>query len=282
MATTGLVLEGGGMRGGYTAGVLDFFIDKGIEFPYCIGVSAGACNALSYIAKQRKRYYHANTDYLNDKRYMGLGNFFKTGYYLGNRFIFDDITYKLVPLDIDGFEREVKKFVVVTTDCETGKACYNEVKSVKDNDYIIEASSSLPLMSPIVEFEGKKLLDGGIADSIPVEYALNDGCDRAVVVLTQHKGYRKGKNKLIPIIKMRYGKYPKMIEALKNRADCYNKTLDRIEELEKEGKVFVIRPKEPVKVGRMERSVEKITELYETGFKEAEEQYENLMEFLSK
>lgn len=270
------------MRGGYTAGVLDFFIDKGIEFPYCIGVSAGACNALSYIAKQRKRYYHANTDYIADKRYMGIGNLIKTGYYLGNRFIFDDITYKLVPLDIEGFEREVKEFVVVTTDCETGKACYHSVKKVSENVKLIEASSSLPLISPIVEENGQKLLDGGIADSIPFERAFSDGCDKLVVILTQHGGYRKGKNKALPLIKALYRKYPKMVEAMKNRALCYNASLDRLSELEREGKAFVIRPKEPVKVGRMERSAEKITELYETGYREAEEAYEKLSEFLGR
>lgn len=161
------------MRGGYTAGVLDAFIEEGVAFDYCIGVSAGACNALSYIGKQKGRYIRANTDYLRDPRYMGLRSMLKTGHFLGNRFIFDDITNELVPLDFEAFARETPycPFTVVTTDCFTGKARYDVISDLHEQWRLVEASSSLPLISPAVAYEGTMLMDGGVSDSIPIRRA---------------------------------------------------------------------------------------------------------------
>lgn len=282
MAKIGLVLEGGGMRGGYTAGVLDALMDAKLTFSYCIGVSAGACNALSFIAKQRKRYFFANTRYLRDKRYMSASNFFKTGYPLGNRFIFDDITFTLVPLDIAGFERETAgcPLTVVTTDVQTGQPLYDILSDVHSQIALVEASSSLPFISPIVEYNGIARLDGGISDSIPVRRALADGCDKLVIILTQDESYRKGPNKMLPLLKLRYGKYPNMLLALKNRHLMYNAALEDTRRLEQEGRAFVIRPKQPVTLGRMERDPQKIEALYETGYQDGMAALTGLQKFM--
>lgn len=267
---TGLVLEGGGMRGGYTAGVLDAFLDHGISFPYCIGVSAGACNAVSYIARQRKRYYYANTRYLRDKRYMGLHCLMKTGYLFGNRFVFDDLAYELVPLDFDGFQKWTPEcpFTAVTTDCRTGQPRYDIVRDLRAEGALIEASSSLPLLSPMIEYQGALLMDGGVSDSIPVRRAFADGCDQVVAILTQAAGYRKKPNRLMPLIRRRYRQYPNLVSALERRHVGYNETLDWIAQKERDGSVLVIQPKKPVEIGRMERNPEKITALYEDGLRD--------------
>ncbi len=280
---TGLVLEGGGMRGGYTAGVLDAFLDHGISFPYCIGVSAGACNAVSYIARQRKRYYYANTRYLKDKRYMGLYCLWKTGYLFGNRFVFDDLAYKLVPLDFDGFQQRTVEcpFTAVTTDCRTGLPRYDVIRDLRAEGALIEASSSLPLLSPMVEYQGALLMDGGVSDSIPVRRAYEDGCDRTVVILTQAAGYRKGPNRLMPLIRRKYKRYPNLVNVLEKRHISYNDTLGWLSQREQEGSALVIRPKKPVEIGRMERSPEKITALYEDGLRDGAATARSVQAFLT-
>lgn len=267
---TGLVLEGGGMRGGYTAGVLDAFLDEGIAFSYCIGVSAGACNALSYIGKQRKRYYYANTRYLKDSRYMGIRSLLKTGYLFGNRFVFDDITLRLVPLDFAAFQRESPHcpLTVVTTDCQTGKPRYDVIQNLTTEMKLVEASSSLPILSPMVSYQGRLLMDGGISDSVPVRRALEDGCEKLVVILTQAADYRKSPNQLMPLIRRTYHAYPRLVRLLEKRHIVYNETLDFLAEQEREGKVLIIRPQKPVEIGRMERNPEKITALYEDGLQD--------------
>lgn len=273
------------MRGGYTAGVLDAFLDLGIEFPRCVGVSAGACNALSYIAKQQGRYYRANTEYLHDKRYMGLWSLIHTGYLFGNRFVFDDITFDLVPLDVEGFLRESPNcpLTVVTTDVRTGLPRYDVIDDFLNQMCLVEASSSLPLLSPMIPYEGTLLMDGGISDSIPVRHMLEQpGCARAVVILTQHRAYRKTANRMMPLIRLTYRKFPALCRALEHRHEAYNATLDEIAQLEQEGRVFVIRPQKPVEIGRMERSVPKIAALYEEGYREAMAAAEALTAFLSQ
>ena len=265
----GIVLEGGGMRGGYTAGVLDAFIENGITFDYCIGVSAGACNALSFIGRQKGRYIRANTEYLNDPRYMGLHSLLKTGYFLGNRFIFDDITDTLVPLDFDAFHKGLQTcpFVCVTTDCETGLARYDEITDLQAQRALVEASSSLPLISPTIPYDGHFLMDGGVADSIPLKRAQADGCRKCVVILTQDASYRKKKNKLMMPLRLKYGKrFPNMVKALERRYLSYNETLDYVESEKEAGRAFVIQPGAPVTVGRMERNRDNIMALYQTGY----------------
>lgn len=270
------------MRGGYTAGVLDAFIDNGIHFPCCVAVSAGACNALSYIARQRKRYYYANTRFLKDKKYMGLWSLLHTGHLFGNRFVFDDITFRLEPLDVEAFEREVQQdtLTVVTTDVQTGEACYDRMEKAREPITLVEASSSLPLISPMVEYNGRLRMDGGISDSIPVDRALAEGCDKLVVILTQDAAYRKKPNSLMPLLRLVYRKYPALLRALERRHIVYNAQLERVEQLEREGRAFVIRPGKPVEIGRMERDPEKITVLYEEGLREAEAVMDSLKAFL--
>lgn len=273
------------MRGGYTAGVLDAFIEEGITFDYCIGVSAGACNALSYIGKQKGRYIRANTDYLRDPRYMGLRCMLKTGHFLGNRFIFDDITNDLVPLDFDAFARETPScpFTVVTTDCFTGKARYDVISDLHKQWRLVEASSSLPLISPTVPYGKTVLMDGGASDSIPIRRAQADGCTRLVAILTQDASYRKKKSRVLALLRIVYGrKYPKLVGALKNRHTVYNEQLDYAAEQEKAGTVFLIRPTNPVVVGRMERNPEKIRALYQIGYLDGKANAAKVKAFLGK
>lgn len=279
----GLVLEGGGMRGSYTAGVLDGMIDAGIVFPYCIGVSAGACNALSYIAKQRGRYYHAVTDYLRDKRYMGWYSLMKTGYFFGNRFVFDDIAYDLVPLDFVGLERELPNWElrVVTTDCLTGKPCYDRITELSELP-LVEGSSSLPLVSPVLHYRGRLLMDGGVSDSIPIRRAEEDGCEKNVVILTRDASYQKNPSRTASLVRLRYPRYPKLAEALARRHEEYNRALAEVLEREKAGAAFVIRPGEPVAIGRMERDVQKITALYESGLRDIRAMLPALRQFLAE
>lgn len=279
---TGLILEGGGMRGGYTAGVLDAFIDAGVAFSYCIGVSAGACNALSYIGRQRKRYYYANTVYLNDRRYMGLCSLLKTGYLFGNRFVFEDITFDLVPLDFEAFQRGARDcpLTVVTTDCVTGSPRYDVIGDLRAEMKLVEASSSLPLLSPMIAYGGSLLMDGGISDSIPVKRAFADGCDRVVCLLTQDASYRKGENRLLPFLRHRYRAYPGLVRALETRHTVYNGTLDFLAAQERAGRALILRPGKPVEIGRMERSVEKITALYEDGLLDGAEAAPRVLRFL--
>ena len=284
MTKNGLVLEGGGMRGGYTAGVLDAFIEEGISFDYCIGVSAGACNALSYIGRQKGRYIRANTEYLRDPRYMGIRCLFKTGHYLGNRFIFDDITNELVPLDFDAYQDGTRTcpFTAVTTDCATGSARYDVISDLNTQWKLVEASSSLPLVSPVVFYKGNALVDGGVADSIPIRRAEEDGCTHIVAILTQDPSYRKKKSHAQLLIQLAYHKkYPKLVEALRRRRDTYNMQLDYAAQQEKAGKVFLIRPIQPVTVGRMERNPEKIRSLYQIGYLDGKANAAKVKTFLS-
>lgn len=281
----GLVLEGGGMRGGYTAGVLDAFIEENITFDYCIGVSAGACNALSYIGKQKGRYIRANTEYLRDPRYMGFRSLLKTGHLLGNKFIFEDITNDLVPLDFDAYQQGVQTcpFTAVTVDCMTGKARYDVISDLKKQWRLVEASSSLPLISPTIPYGDAFLMDGGAADSIPIRRAQEDGCTRCVAILTQDASYRKKKSSSQQLVRLFYGKkYPKLVKTLKNRYLTYNEQLDYAKEQEKAGDVLIIRPAQPVTVGRMERNPEKIMTLYQAGYLDGKANAAKVKAFIGK
>lgn len=281
MSKIGMVLEGGGMRGVYTAGVLDFFMDKNFYPDGVIGVSAGACHATSYLSKQRGRNFRVNTKYLNNKEYLSLTSLIKTGSLFGMEFMFHRIPEELEPYDYETFNRSNIEYIAVSTDMETGKPFYKVIKDAKHDIDYIQASSSLPLLSRPVEREGRKLLDGGVGDSIPISYMVNHGYDKNIVVLTQCADYRKGKNNLLPIIRHNYKKYPKFVEALADRHIRYNKTLDELKQLEKEGKAFVIRPSNPVTISRVEKNVEKLQALYEEGYNDALRQYQAMKEYLS-
>lgn len=280
MKHIGLVLEGGGMRGLYTSGVLDFFMEKDLYFPYVIGVSAGACNAASYLSKQIGRSRNININYANDPRYLSYTNLVKHGSLFGMDFLFDEIPNKLVPFDCETYNKSKQRFIIVTTDCTTGKVVYFDKDNCEDILPILKASSSLPFVSPIVEYKGMKLLDGGIADPIPIRKSIDDGNTKNVVVLTRNKGYRKKPFKLKWLARRVYSKYDKLVEALVNRYKLYNQTLEYIGKLEKEGSIFVIRPSQPLDINRIERNPEKLEGLYKMGYEDAKKLYYKMEKWL--
>lgn len=281
MKNIGLVLEGGGMRGLFTAGVLDLFLDKNIEFKYIVGVSAGSCNAVSYISKQYQRNLRINTHYLKDKRYFSLKNLFKTGSLFGMDMIFNVIPNQLDPLDFNAFNNSDCKMISISTNCETGKAEYHEIKDIKNDLLPIQATMSLPLISQIVEYEGKFLLDGGIVNPIPIKKSIDDGNFKNVIVLTQDINYIKPPIKNISFIKRSYKKFPNLINAIEKRHIIYNQTTKFIKDLEAHEKAFVIRPEFPLNVKRLERNKSKLEALYKQGYEQALSQLESLNKFLN-
>jgi len=262
----GLVLEGGGMRGVFTCGVLDYFMDNDIYFPYAIGVSAGACNGLSYMSRQRGRAKYSNIDLLEKYRYIGLRHFIKKKNIMDFDLLFKEFPEKIIPYDYDAYFLSENRFEMVTTNCLTGKPEYFEEKENKDRLLdIVRASSSLPLMCPVSYVDDVPMLDGGICDSIPVQRAIDTGFDRNIVVLTRNHGYRKEK-KDIKIPSFVYRKYPAIREVLSRRNTIYNDQLELVEKLEDKGKVLVIRPEQPVEVDRIEKDVKKLRDLYDHGY----------------
>lgn len=282
MNGVGLVLEGGGMRGVYTAGVLEFFMEKELYFPYVIGVSAGACNAASYISRQRGRNKIVTIDYSQDERYLSVKNLIREKSLFGMKFIFEEIPQRLERFDFETFEQSPQKFVIGTTHCRTGKPQYFEKSACQDALAVCRASSSLPFVAPIVEIEGHPLLDGGIVDPIPIKKSIADGNHRNVLILTREKVYRKSPPKGKWVIKQRYRKYPQLAEAIVNRYKVYNETLGYIEKLEESGQVFVIRPAEMPQVDRIEKDYQKLMDLYDKGYEDAERQYESLKAWMDQ
>ena len=263
---TGLVLEGGGMRGVFTCGVLDYLMDRKISFPYAIGVSAGACNGLSYMSHQRGRGKYSNIDLLAKYKYIGIRPLVKKRGLIDQQLLFHRFPDRILPYNYKAYAENPARFEMVTTDCMTGRACYWEEKfDEKRIIDIVKASSSLPYACPIIYVDGRPMLDGGIVDSIPLLRAYEQGYDKCVVVLTRNKGYRKS-TKDVPVPSFIYKKYPRLRVALRNRNKIYNEQLELVERLEKEGKIIVIRPEKPIVVGRMETSVKKLTDLYEQGY----------------
>ncbi len=263
---SGLILEGGGMRGIFTIGVLDNFMDRGISFPYIIGVSAGACNALSYISGQRGRAKFSNIDMLEKYRYIGLRHLITKGNIMDFDLLFHKLPEEIYPYDYKALANSDVRFEVVTTSCITGKACYFEEKNdPKRVINLVKASSSLPFVCPITHVDGEPMLDGGVADSIPIERAMSQGFTDNLVVLTRNKGYRKPwKGTKVPFFM--YRKYPNAKEAIRSRNIIYNSQIELAERMEEEGRLLVIRPERPIEVDRMERDTNKLLALYEEGY----------------
>ena len=282
MIKAGLVVEGGGMRGVYSSGVLDFFIEKDLFFENNYGVSAGACHLCSYLAKQYKRAFRVNVDYLNDKRYCSVHSLLKTGNLFGAEMLYDIIPNELDLFDYDTYNKNESNFYVVITDINTGKPEYVKIGDLKKDIIYVRASSSLPLLAQNVKINDKEYLDGGISDSIPIKKSIADGNKKNVVILTRDSTYRKGKNSLMPIIKVKYKKYPNFVKSMADRYIVYNEILDFIKELEDNGDVFVIRPKKPVNIGRTEKNREKLEALYNDGYNDAKDCYEELLKYLGK
>ncbi len=280
MFQAGLVLEGGGFKGVYTSGVLDFFLDKGIMFSSCYGVSAGACSLCSFLSGQRGRAYHVTVDYLEDKNYCSLYSLIKTGDLFGADMCYRKIPEELYPYDYETYEKYQGTFYSVVTNIESGQPEYIPVKDMKNEIDAVRASASLPLVSRNVSFQGKLYLDGGISDAIPLRQSIRDGNRKNVVIMTKEVGYRRKPSSMTSLIKLRYRKYPKVHELMKNRHAAYNETLDFIEEQVKKGSTFLIQPRKASEVGRIEKDRVKLKALYEEGYQEAKECYEDLMKFL--
>ncbi len=275
-----LILEGGGMRGSYTAGVLDFFIDKDLYFKNCYAVSAGACNCCNYLSKQRGRSYTINVKYAHDKRYAGLSSYITTGNYFNKEFTMDELPNKLLPYDYIEYQRTNANFYAVATNIKTGRPEYLKVENMKKDIDYVWASSSLPLMAKSVKIGDNEYLDGGVSDSIPVVKAIEDGNKKVVVVLTRDINYKKKPNKLMPMIKMVYRSYPALIKAIGRRHVNYNRTLKLLKQKEAKGEIFVIRPTREITIGRLETDSEKLKQLYEAGYNDAKAYYEGLKQYL--
>ena len=264
---TGLVLEGGGMRGVFTSGVLDAFMKHQLYFNYVVAVSAGACNGMSYISRQPRRARIANIDYIAKYDYVGIKNLVTQGCILDQELLYDRFQNELIPFDYDEFFKHSASFEMVTTNCNTGLAEYlTETSDRQRACDVARASSSLPFLSKIVWIDGVPMLDGGIVDSIPVVRAMETGHATNVVVSTRNYGYREsGPDRKIP--NFIYKNYPRLRVALSRRIEAYNKQLQLIEDLEREGKIICIRPQRPMEVRRIDNDLEKLEALYEEGFR---------------
>ncbi|WP_165043555.1 patatin family protein [Dysgonomonas sp. ZJ709] len=262
----GLVLEGGGMRGVFTCGVLDYFMDNDIYFPYTIGVSAGACNGLSFMSRQRGRAKYSNIDLLEKYKYIGIKHFIRKRNIMDFDLLFDKFPNHIIPYDYNTYFESPHRFEMVTTNCLTGESNYFEEKSSTERVIdIVKASGSLPIMCPIAYVDQIPMLDGGICNSIPIERAIDQGYKKNIVVLTRNKGYRKT-SKDIKIPSFVYKKYPAVRKALSNRNASYNSQLDLVDKLEEEGVISVIRPQKPMIVDRIEKNTKKLIALYEEGY----------------
>lgn len=278
---SGLVLEGGGMRGVYTGGVLEKLLEEKIFVDYVIGVSAGACHASSYISRQNGRNREVTIGYVHHPEYISVKNLLTKRELFGMDLIFDEIPNSLVPFDYSRFNDATEEFVVGATDCLTGKAVYFE-KPNRPEDVlaIVRASSSLPLMSRPVEFSGKLLMDGSIADPLPIRKALSDGVTKPVIILTREKGYRKKKSRFAKIMPRFVRQYPAIAKTMENRHSYYNEAIEFIENLESEGLAFVIRPMNLYKIKGVERDPKKLETLYNQGYQDATAKFDELIQFL--
>ena len=279
---TGLILEGGAMRGLFTAGVMDVLMEHNIPFDGAIGVSAGAAFGCNYKSRQIGRVLRYNVRFCDDPRYSGLHSLVQTGDFFSTDFCYGTVPLELDPFDFDTYGRNPMDFYVVCTDIETGTAVYHRYTGWDDHGFDwIRASASMPLASNVVEIGRKKLLDGGIADSIPLARFQRMGYDRNVVVLTQPLGYQKQPNRLLPLIRKRYRAYPKLVRAMEQRHVMYNQELDEVARQEAAGSILVIRPAAPIPVSRTEKDPRKLQIAYEMGRTAAEEKLPEVEHFLA-
>lgn len=277
---TGLVLEGGAMRGIYTAGVLDVFMKRGLHFDGVIGVSAGALHGCSFVSNQKGRSLRYYKKYRSDKHFMSFWSLLHTGEIVGRKFCYHDIPERLDPFDYEQFVKSDTDFYVTCTNLETGRAEYIRVTDMQRQIDAVRASASMPYVSRIVSYNGMKLLDGGCADSIPVKQFQKMGYGKNVVVLTREDGYEK-KPENVRMAELRYHRYPRFAETLKRRHVVYNRTLKEIREMEKKGEIFVIRPSEKLTIGRMERNINEIQRVYNIGKRDAENLMDRLCQWIN-
>lgn len=278
----GLVLEGGAMRGLFTAGILDVLMDEGVMFDGVVGVSAGAAFGINYVSQQKGRTLRYNQRFAKDWRYCGFRSWLKTGDLFGAEFAYHDIPNIYDPFDNETFESSTMDYHLVCTDVKTGEAVYKQLKKGGDVCYDwVRASASMPMVSRPVPLEGKLLLDGGVADSIPLAYFERLGYERNVVILTQPSGYVKKHNALMPLLRLSLRQYPEMVKALDQRHIMYNAQLAFVKKREEEGKVLVIRPKEKLKIGHVSHDPEEMQAVYDCGIEAGHEHLEAIKSFLA-
>lgn len=276
----GLVLEGGAMRGLYTAGVLDVFLDNNIKVDGIIGVSAGVLFGVNYLSKQKGRAIRYNKKFAKDKRYMGMRSFLTTGNIINKDFAYYEIPFKIDVFDEETFEKSDTDFWATVTNIETGEAEYIKLEKPIDQMEVLRATSAMPLVSKIVEWDNKKYLDGGVSDSIPVEKCKSMGYDKIIVILTRIIEYRK-KKASSTLAKIKYKEYPKLIETMENRYKKYNETVEKIIDMENKKEIFVIRPSKDLKIKRIEKDVDKLQAMYDLGVSDCKKQLEKLKEYIN-
>ncbi len=279
-----LVLEGGGMRGAYTSGVLEVLLQNGIEFPSVYGISAGACNALSYVSKQKNRNYDIFYNYIADKRYISVENLHTTGSLFGFDFIFGELFHELLPFDYETFFNSPINVKVGATDLKTGRAMFFDKANLDEDFTAVKASSSLPFISNIISYQGHELLDGGCAMPIPIERSIFDGNEYNLIVLTRDISYRKSLRPEFPrsVLRVKYGDYPNFVSTMLNRAEIYNNELEVCRRQEKEGKAVVVRPSSPIVTGRYEKDPERLRIIYEMGMLDCEKKLPEIKAIMAK
>ncbi|CAK7010669.1 patatin family protein [uncultured Phascolarctobacterium sp.] len=277
-----LVLEGGGMRGMFSAGVFEAFMQKNLVFPHIVGVSAGACNIVSYMSGQPFRTRRIIQNYVGDKRYCSLNNWLKTRSLFGFDFILNDLPRNLLPFDYEAFGKYPGDLYVGTTDVVTGQPVWYTQKDM-DKDFLpLRASASLPFFAPVVTIGTHKLLDGAIAEPIPISKAIADGYHKFVIVLTRNAGYRKKRPVPQYLLRLVYKHYPKLLELMAKRPDLYNDQLAFVEQLEKAGAAVIIRPTEPLTIGRLDQKPEQLLKLHDHGVECGLAKFHEIMQLYRK
>jgi predicted patatin/cPLA2 family phospholipase len=277
-----LILEGGGLRGVYGAGVLRYLMEQDIYLPYVIGVSSGACNGSNYVSRQIERNRIVNIDFISDPRYINYWRWLFKGELFGMDFLFDTLPNLLAPFDTDIFYKSPQKMIVGVSDCLTGEPLYfNQHQYKAEFLTLLRASCSLPFLAPPVKINGKTLMDGGISEAIPIRKSIDDGNEKHVLILTRPSNYRKKKSKLGSLFRWKYPKYKGLCNVINNRHSRYNETLDFIQQLEKKRKIFVFRPPESFEIGRIEKNPEKLEAGYQNGYRDAEKKIQSLVEYLN-
>lgn len=278
----GLVLEGGGMRGSYTAGILDYFMEKNLQFSDVYGVSAGALVGANYICGQVGRGFRTLTGYIGNKDYSGLHHLLKTGNWHNVDFAYNKIPNELDPADYDAYACSPMRFYSVVANLKTGKAEYLHLTDMRTQMDWLRASASLPLLSTPVTINGGRYLDGGICDSIPLEKSMADGNVKNVVILTQHREFVKKPSSNRYPARILYNRYPNFVQAMETRHEMYNRQTSLCYEMEKQGKAYIIQPENPVEIARLEKDKAKLQRLYETGYRDGVRHYEKILEYLEK
>lgn len=279
---TALVLEGGGMRGMFSAGVFEAFMLKGLVFPYITAVSAGACNILSYMSNQPLRTRRIIENYVTDKRYFSLKNWMEKGSIFGFDFIFEDLPKTLLPFDFETYYNYPGVLQVGTTDCRSGKSVWFGKEAIGHSFLPVRASASLPFLAPIVHIGSRDLLDGALVAPIPYEKAQEAGYKKFIIVLTRNSGYRKKKSVPQILLKTWYKDYPKLWEIMQQRPELYNKQLEYVEQLEKDGKAVIIRPQIPLEIDRLDIKPDKLLGLHDHGIGCGLEAYDKIINLINK